>query len=170
VSNRRDKYAPTFPDPRRRAAGAADCVRPDRSGQTAATIPPTVAPLTSTAAPEPGQALIGTWATTVTTYDLLRVVPDFDPGALCDNAGAFVWQFKPDGTFLQSQTRPQDGCWQPANTSVEDTWTSQGETMIIAPGRPEEEAYTWSVVGDRLTFTYQSGDCIPCLAINTANP
>jgi hypothetical protein len=127
------------------------------------------APAANTAAPASTQGLVGTWTTTVTKDDLLRVVPDFKREYLCDNAGAFVWQFKPDGTFTIDQ-RALEGCPAPASAHSESTWSSQGNLVTFAKGAADQEEYAWSIASDVLIFKHRSGNCIPCKATNTANP
>ncbi len=53
--------------------------------------------------------LVGSWASTVTKEDLLRVVPDFQREYLCDNAGRFDWTLDSDGTFEIDQCRASAG-------------------------------------------------------------
>jgi hypothetical protein len=122
-----------------------------------------------TATPAPTQGLVGSWTSTVTKEDLLRVMPDFHKEALCDNAGTFDWTFNADGTFTADQTALPD-CPTPENTHIEDTWSADGNRVAFAKGTPDEEVYEWAVDGDTLTFKHVSGECIPCKAINTANP
>jgi hypothetical protein len=114
-------------------------------------------------------ALTGAWKVMATKEDLLRVAPGFPQDFLCDNAGTFVWNFNADGTFTIDQTA-LEGCPSPAQTHIESTWSSEGDLVTFAKGTPDEEVYQWSVDGDRLTFEYRSGNCIPCKATNTANP
>jgi hypothetical protein len=115
------------------------------------------------------QGLVGTWTTTVTKDDLLRVVPDFKREYLCDNAGTFVWQFKANGSFTIDQSA-LEGCKQPASPHIESSWSSEGNLVTFAKGTADQEEYEWSIASDMLTFTYRSGECIPCKATNTANP
>ena len=127
------------------------------------------APPATTAAPASAQGLVGTWTTTVTKDDLLRVIPDFKPEYLCDNAGTFVWHFKADGSFTIDQTA-LEGCKQQASAHIDSTWSSAGNVVTFAKGTADQEVYAWSIANDLLTFTHRSGDCIPCQATNTANP
>jgi hypothetical protein len=127
------------------------------------------APPATTAAPASAQELVGMWTTTVTKEDLLRVVPDFKPEYLCDNAGTFVWRFKADGTFTIDQNA-LEGCKQPASAHIESSWSSEGNLVTFAKGTADQEVYEWSIASDVLTFKHRSGDCIPCKATNTANP
>ena len=110
--------------------------------------------------------LVGVWAGSITKEDLQRVVPDFPREHLCDNAGNYKWRFKSDGTFEIDQTALPD-CPEPEVTHIEDRWSVDGNRATFAN---EQEVYEWSVDGDELTFTHVSGGCIPCKAINTANP
>jgi hypothetical protein len=136
-------------------------------GQAPTATPST--PPTNTPAPDPAQALVGSWTTTLTKEDLLRVVPDFKPEFLCDSAGTFVWQFNADGTFTIDQTA-LDGCPTPAQTHIESTWFNAGNLVTFAKGTPDQEEYEWSMEGELLAFKHVSGACIPCRAGNTANP
>ena len=97
-------------------------------------------------------------------------MPDFKPEFLCDSAGRRIWQYKADGTFRIDQTAPLDGCPKPEQTSIASTWFIQGSLITIGKGSPEEMVYDWAVKDDLLTFTYRSGDCVPCRAGDTANP
>ena len=117
-------------------------------------------------ASEPSSDLVGTWTGSVSKEDLQRVVPDFPREHLCDNAGRFDWTFKADGTFEIDQT-PLPDCPKPEVTHVEDTWSVDGNRVRFTS---EQEVYEWNVDGDELTFTHVSGRCVPCKAINTANP
>jgi hypothetical protein len=125
--------------------------------------------LSPTPAADPVQALVGNWTTTVTKEDILRVMPDFKQKFLCDNAGTFVWKFKADGTFTIDQTA-LSGCPTLAQSHIESTWSNEGNLVTFAKGAPDQEVYEWAVKDDMLTFTYRSGDCVPCQATNTANP
>lgn len=133
-----------------------------------ATLAPTVPPA-PTATLDPRLALVGSWTTTVSKEDLVRIRPEFPTEFLCDNAGTYVWNFKADGTFTLDQTELPD-CPEPAVTHVEDTWSVEGNLFTIAKGTPDQEVYEWSVEDDQLVFVYVSGECPPCEAINTANP
>lgn len=113
--------------------------------------------------------IVGTWTTTVTKEDLLRVMPDFHQNALCDNSGTFVWQFKADGTFTVDQT-PLSECPVPANTHIEDNWSIDGNRIVFGKDTPFEEVYEWIVEDNTLILKHISGGCIPCRATNTANP
>src|SRR5687767_15048231 len=73
-------------------------------GCTSGSVPTPTATLVPTSTPVPAQGLIGDWSSTVTKEDLLRVMPDFHRNSLCENSGAFIWRFKPDGTFTVDQT------------------------------------------------------------------
>jgi hypothetical protein len=137
-------------------------------GQVPTATPST--PLTNTPAPDPAQALVGSWTTTLTKEDLLRVVPDFKPEFLCDSAGTGVWRFNADGTFSLDQTAPLAGCPRPEQTHNESTWSTQGDLITLGKGSSEEMVYEWTVKDDMLSFTYRSGSCIPCRAGDTANP
>ena len=141
------------------------CV-PSATPAPTATIPPTVAPTTT---PDPKQVLVGSWTTTVTKEDLVRVRPEFPQEHLCENAGTFVWKFNADGTFTIDQTALSD-CPAPANPHIEDAWSVEGNLFTIAGGTPNQEVYEWSMEGNQLVFKYVSGECPPCEAINTANP
>jgi hypothetical protein len=133
---------------------------------------------TATTAPRPTatadakQALVGSWTSTVTKEDIMRVVPGFEAKWLCDNSGTFVWKFNADGTFTIDQTALPD-C--PLDASavphVEDKWTLEGNILTFAKGTPDQEIYEITVDSDHLTFVKaQSSGCIPCIAVNTANP
>jgi hypothetical protein len=135
----------------------------------APTAPPSTPP-TNTPAPDPAQALVGSWTTTLTKEDLLRVVPDFKPEFLCDSAGTGVWRFKADGTFSLDQTAPLAGCPKPEQTHNEGIWSTQGNLITLGKGSSEEMVYEWTLKDDMLTFTYRSGSCIPCRAGDTATP
>jgi len=145
-------------------------------GSMAALVLPTIllASCTAGAAPSPTatpaqtQGLVGSWTTTLTKEDLLRVMPDFHQNSLCENAGTVVWKFDADGTFTVDQT-PLPDCPASDNPHIEATWTSDGSLVTFGKGTPEEEVYEWEVEGDKLTFKHVSGECIPCKAINTAN-
>jgi hypothetical protein len=137
-------------------------------GQASTATPST--PPANTPAPDPAQALVGAWTTTVTKEDLLRVIPDFKSEYLCDNAGTGVWRFKADGSFTGDQTAPLDGCPKPEQTHNEGTWSTQGNLITINKGSSEEMVYEWTLKDDMLRFTYRSGSCIPCRAGDTANP
>ena len=119
--------------------------------------------------PDPEQALVGTWTSTVTKEDILRVMPDFHQNALCDNSGTFVWQFNADGTFTVDQTALPE-CPIPANTHIEDTWSIDGNQITFAKGTSLEEVYEWTVEDKTLVLKHISGECLPCKATNTANP
>lgn len=110
--------------------------------------------------------LVGVWAGNITKEDLQRVVPDFPREHLCDNAGRYNWTFQADGTFEIDQTALPD-CPEPEVTHIEDRWSVDGNQVTFTN---EQEVYEWSVDGDELTFAHVSGGCIPCKAINTANP
>jgi hypothetical protein len=151
-------------------APAASPAPPTTAPRIAATMAPSAA---STAAPAAASdlatALVGAWTTTITKEDLLRVVPDFKPEFLCDNAGTSVWRFNADGTFSGDQTAPLAGCPKPEQTHNESTWSTQGNLITLGKGSPDEMVYEWAVKDDMLTFTYRSGSCIPCRAGDTAN-
>lgn len=123
----------------------------------------------ATSAPAVEPALVGTWTTTVTKNDLVRVVPDFKPEFLCANAGTFVWTFDAVGSFSIDQTA-LDGCPTPEQSHIESDWTVAGNVVTFAEGTPDQEQYAWRVDGGQLTFEHQSGSCIPCKAVNTAKP
>ena len=133
-----------------------------------ATLVPTDPPA-PTATPDPKQALLGSWTTTVTKEDLVRIRPEFPTEHLCDNAGTFMWSFTANGTFTMDQTALPE-CPTPPVTHIEDTWSVEGNLFTIAKDTPNQEVYEWSVNGDQLVFVYVSGECPPCEAINTANP
>lgn len=134
-----------------------------------ATVPtntPTPAP---TATPDPKQALLGFWTSTVTKEDVLRVVPDFLMEYLCENIGTFTWKFNADGTYVLDQTA-LSGCPAPVKPHIEDKWSIDGNLLTLAKDTADQEVYEWAVNGDNLTFKHISGECVPCQAINTANP
>jgi hypothetical protein len=144
------------------------------SSQPAATPDPTATPAPTepplpTATPDPKLVLVGSWITTITKEDLVRVRPEFPPEHLCENAGTFVWTFKANGTFTIDQTALPD-CSTLANPHIEDVWSVEGNLFTIAKGTPDQDIYEWSVNGDQLVFVHVSGECPPCEAINTANP
>src|SRR6187397_1504808 len=95
------------------APPAPPTTAPTMAATTAPSAPPPAAPA---AASDHAQALVGAWTTTITKEDLLRVVPDFKPEFLCDNAGTAVWRFNADGTFSGDQTAPLAGCPKPEQT------------------------------------------------------
>ena len=140
---------------------------PAATQEPTATPAPTEPPV-PTATPDPQLPLIGSWTSTVTKEDLLRVMPDFHQEALCDNSGTFIWQFNADGTFTIDQTGLPD-CPVPANTHFEDTWVLDGNQITFAKGTPEEETYEIAVNSNQLTFKVVSSECPPCIAVNTAN-
>lgn len=121
------------------------------------------------AAPDPKQALVGTWTSTVTKQDVLRVVPDFHQEALCENTGTFVWEFKADETFTVGQTALPE-CPVPEKPNIEDTWSIDGNQITFAKNTPLQEVYEWTADDNTLLLKHVSGECIPCKAINTANP
>ena len=121
------------------------------------------------AAPDQHHALVGTWTSTVTREDVLRVVPDFHQEALCENTGTFTWEFTADGRFTVDQ-KALPGCPTPAHPHVEDSWSAEGNRLTLAEGQPAQEVYEWAVDGRRLVLEHVSGGCIPCKATNTANP
>jgi len=126
-------------------------------------------PPAPTATPNPKQALIGTWTSTVTKEDVLRVVPDFQQEFLCDNTGTFTWEFRVNGTFTIDQTA-LPGCPTLASAHVEDSWSIDGNLVTLAKGTSNQETYGLAVNADTLVLTYKSGECVPCRAVNTANP
>ena len=142
----------------------APAATPNPTATPAPTEPP-VPTVTS----DPKLALVGSWTSTVTKEDLVRVRPEFPTEHLCENAGTFVWSFNADGTFTIDQTALPD-CPTPANPHIEDIWSVEGNLFTIAKGTPDQDIYKWSVNGDQLVFVHVSGECPPCEAINTANP
>ena len=137
---------------------------------TPATTPqPTNTPEPPTATPDPKQALIGSWTSTVTKEDLVRVRPEFPEEFLCDNSGTFVWQFNADGTFVIDQTLLPD-CTLVGSAHIEDAWVLDGNQITFAKGTPEEEIYEINIANNQLTFKVVDSECPPCIAINTANP
>ena len=145
-------------------AACAPAATPEPTATPAPTEPPV-----PTVTPDPKLALVGSWTSTVTKEDLVRVEPGFPQEFLCDNAGTFIWKFNTDGTFAIDQTALPD-CPTLANTHIEDTWSVEGNLFIIAGGTPNEEIYEFSINGNLLTFKVKSSECPPCIAINTANP
>ena len=115
---------------------------------------------------KPSVKLVDSWTSTVTKEDLRRVIPDFPREHLCDNAGRNEWTFNADGTFVIDQT-PLPDCPKPEVTRIEDRWSVDGDQVTFTN---EQEVYEWRVNGDQLTFKHVSGGCVPCKAINTANP
>jgi len=144
-------------------AACAPAATPEPTAKPAPTDPPP-----PTATPYPKQALIGSWTTTVSKEDLVRVRPEFPQEFLCDNAGTFVWKFNADGTFTIDQTLLPD-CTLVGSAHIEDTWVLDGNLFTIAKGTPDEEVYEISIDGNQLTFKVVSSECPPCIAINTAN-
>jgi hypothetical protein len=126
-------------------------------------------PVAPAEAPDPKQALLGNWTSTVNKEDLLRVVPDFPTEYLCENAGTFVWKFNADGTLAIDQTALA-GCSAPMNPHIEDTWHMEGNLLTLAKGTPNQESYEIAIDGDQLTFKVSASECPPCIAVNTANP
>ena len=119
-----------------------------------------------TTSAKPGAGLVDTWVSTVAKEDLRRVVPDFPREHWCDNAGRFEWTFNADGTFVIDQT-PLPDCPKPEVAHIEDRWSADGDRVTFTN---EQEVYQWRVDGDQLTLKHISGGCVPCKAINTANP
>jgi len=115
------------------------------------------------------QHLVGSWTSTVTKEDILRVVPDFQQQYLCDNSGTFVWKFDTNGKFTIDQTL-LPGCTNVNPGHVEDTWSLDGNVVTFAKGTPDQESYEIAIDGDHLTFKVKSSNCPPCIATNTANP
>src|SRR5690349_270454 len=102
---------------------------------------------------EPKQAIVGSWSSTITKEDLLRVMPGFEKQFLCDNSGTFVWKFNADGTFTIDQTAAPDCPLDASAVShVEDKWTMEGNVLTLAKGTPDQEIYEISVQGGQLTF------------------
>ena len=130
---------------------------------------PAATPANTPVPPDPKQALIGNWTSTVTKEDLLRVDPEIPTEFLCENAGTFVWKFNADGTFAVDQTALA-GCPAPRNPHIEDTWSMEGNLITFASGTPNQEVYEISINGDQLTFKVASSECPPCIAVNTSNP
>jgi hypothetical protein len=130
---------------------------------------PAATPANTPVPPDPKQALIGNWTSTVTKEDLLRVDPDFPSEYLCENAGTFVWNFNADGTLIIDQTA-LTGCPMPGNPHIEDTWSMEGNLITFATGTPNQEVYEITINGDQLSFKVVSSECPPCIAVNTANP
>jgi hypothetical protein len=130
---------------------------------------PAATPASTPVPPDPKQALIANWTSTVTKEDLLQVDPDFPAEYLCENAGTFVWKFNADGMMTIDQTALA-GCSTPANPHIEDTWTMEGNLITFAKGTPNQEVYEIAIDGDQLTFKLVSSECPPCIAVNTANP
>lgn len=120
--------------------------------------------------PDIKPSLPGTWTSTVTKEDILRVEPGFDQQYLCDNAGTFVWKFNEDGTFTVDQTAVAADCPPASNTHFEDKWSVDGNKLTLASGTPDQEIYEFSISNDQLTLKAKESQCIPCIAINTANP
>ena len=116
---------------------------------------------------EPG--IVGTWTSTVTKEDVLRVMPDFHQEALCDNSGIFVMTFNADGTFTVDQT-PLSECQGQTSWHLESKWSATGNLINMDKDTPDEGVYEFDINGDRLTLKAQSSNCPPCIAVNTANP
>lgn len=121
------------------------------------------------ATPDPTQALVGTWTTSLTKEDILRVDPDFHQEALCDNSGTFVMTFNTDGTFTVDQT-PLPECQGQTSGHLESKWSATGNLITLDKDTPDEGVYEFAINGDRLTLKSQSSNCPPCIAVNTANP
>ena len=145
-------------------AACAPAATPEPTATPAPTEPP--AP---TATPDLKQALVGSWTSTVSKEDLVRVRPEFPQEFLCDNAGTFVWQFNADGTFVIDQTLLPD-CTLVAPAHIEDVWVLDGNLITFAKDTPDQEIYEITIAGDQLIFKLESSECPPCIAINTANP
>jgi len=126
-------------------------------------------PIPPTNTPEPIKTLDGTWTSTITKEDILRVDPNFLQEYLCDNAGTMVWKFNDDGTWSMDQTVLAD-CPPAAVTHVEDKWSIDGNKLTLAPGTPDQELYEFSIANDQLTLKVISSNCPTCIVINTANP
>jgi len=141
---------------------------PAATEQPTATPAPTEPPA-PTATTDPKLALVGSWTSTVSKEDLVRVRPEFPQEFLCDNAGTFVWQFNADGTFVIDQTLLPD-CTLIESAHIEDVWVLEGNLITFATGTPDQEIYEIAIDGDQLTFKVVSSECPPCIAINTANP
>jgi hypothetical protein len=135
----------------------------------AATPAATSTPVPPTATPDPNEALVGTWTSTVTKEDLLRVDPYAPAEHICENTGTFVWKFNGDGTFAIDQTALEE-CPSPNQPHIEDTWSLDGNLLTFAKGTPNQEVYAIAIDGDHLTFKVEFSECPPCMAINTANP
>src|SRR6185369_6890350 len=102
---------------------------------------------------DPTQAILGSWTTTVTKEDILRVTPGFEKQYLCDNSGTFVWKFNADGTFTIDQTALPDCPFDAsAVPHVEDKWALEGNLLTLAKGTPDQEIYEISIGGSQLTF------------------
>ena len=127
----------------------------------------------SKATPDPKQALIGTWTSTVTKEDILRILPDFEKKSLCDVTGTIVWKFNTNGRYIIDQT-PLSDC--PAiafeNSHQESTWSVDGNEITLSQGDPDhQEIYEFTVNTDHLIFIKaKSSKCIRCIAVFTANP
>lgn len=136
-----------------------------------ATLTPTATPAPQpTATADAKQALDGSWTSTVTKEDLVRVMPGIPQQYLCENAGTFVVKFNVDGTFTVDQTALPD-CPAPANPHVEDKWSLEGNVITFAKGTPNQEIYEISIDSGQLIYVKaKSSDCPPCMAVNTANP
>src|SRR6476469_1204836 len=74
------------------SVAACQPIRPPAADSVTPTAPSS-STATATPLPEVVGTPVGTWTTTVTKEDLLRVAPDFLQEYLCDNAGTFIWQF-----------------------------------------------------------------------------
>lgn len=133
----------------------------------ASTAVPTTPP-TNTPPPDPATLVVGSWTTTITKEDLVRIVPDFLQEYLCNNSGTFVRQFNADGTFTTDQTA-LEGCPKLEQTHYEDTWSNEGNVVTFGKGTPDAMEYEWAVDGDLLTLKHKAGGCIPCRATETAN-
>ncbi|HLO17276.1 MAG TPA: lipocalin family protein [Anaerolineales bacterium] len=125
--------------------------------------------LLTSCAPKLVPTIVGTWTSTVTKEDILRVIPGFDQQYLCESTGTFLWKFNADGTFTIDQTQLPD-CPAPANPHIEDKWSADGNVITFAAGTPDQETYEITINGDQLIFKTKSSDCVPCIAVNTANP
>jgi hypothetical protein len=114
-------------------------------------------------------ALVGTWTSTITKEDLLRVELPLPQEYLCGNAGTFVWNFSADGTWAMDQTS-LPGCNDSSIKHVEDTWFLSGDLITFEKGALDQQIYEITIDNDQLTFDVKSSECLPCIAVFTANP
>jgi hypothetical protein len=114
-------------------------------------------------------ALVGTWTSTITKEDLLRVELALPQEYLCGNAGTFVWNFSADGSWTIDQTS-LPGCNDSSIKHVEDTWFLSGNLITFEKGELDQQTYEITIYNDQLTFVVKTSECLPCIAVFTAKP
>lgn len=99
--------------------------------------------------PGPGQALHGTWTTSITKEEL-AAAGVADPGLQIENSGRFLWTFGSDGTWTAVQ---QSIAGAPLNTPVfRGTYLVDGASLAMTTAFPEQYRdeglhYTWVIEG-----------------------